>query len=242
MRSARAVALAVILLTGCADPDGDGLPSDFEEQIGTKPRVADTDGDGFDDGDEYLAFFFPWDADDHPYAGGYARQPLPASITADGWEPGDVSRDWAWPDQFDETLRLHRFFGNVVLVVVGRDNCPACLEQAAAQQQEYAARRDRGFVLFEILMTTPNLPDGPDPMAWAQEYGLTHPVLPDGDRELAERYLPDVQASAIPDWTLLDRELRIVDWYVTGEVDWGRVDELLDDPLPDVEWPLPGSG
>lgn len=239
MRCAPVVALAVILLAGCADPDRDGLPSDFEEQIGTKPMVADTDGDGFDDGAEYLSYFFPWDAADRPYAGDYPRLPLPEAIDDEGWAEGEVSLDWAWPDQFDETLRLHRFYGNVVLVVVGRDNCPACLDSAAAQQQAYAARRDRGFVLFEVLMTTPNLPDGPDPMAWAREYGITHPVLPDGDRELAASYLPDVEGSAIPDWTLLDRELRIVDWYVAGDVDWGRVDELLDAPLPVVDWPLP---
>ncbi len=236
-----AIGLSLVLLVACADPDRDGLPSDFERQIGTEPLLADTDGDGFGDGEEYLDFFLPWDPDDHPYAGGYSRLPLPETVAGEGWGAGDVSLDWAWPDQHAETLRLHRFYGNVVVVAVGRDNCPACLEGAASQQQEYAARRDEGLVLFEVLMTTPNLPDGPDPMAWAQEYGITHPVLPDGDRELADRYLPDVEGSAIPDWTLLDRELRIIDWYVVGEVDWARVDELLEAPLPEVDWPLPDS-
>ncbi len=34
------------------DADADGLPDDAEKRFGTKPDVADTDGDGFTDGDE----------------------------------------------------------------------------------------------------------------------------------------------------------------------------------------------
>ncbi len=35
-----------------ADSDNDGLPDKLEEAIGTDPDIADTDGDGFSDGDE----------------------------------------------------------------------------------------------------------------------------------------------------------------------------------------------
>jgi len=34
------------------DIDGDGLPTDVEQRYGTDPTVADTDGDGLDDGEE----------------------------------------------------------------------------------------------------------------------------------------------------------------------------------------------
>jgi len=34
-----------------ADPDGDGLTNAEEKQLGTNPKVADTDGDGLNDGD-----------------------------------------------------------------------------------------------------------------------------------------------------------------------------------------------
>jgi len=36
------------------DPDGDGLPTPFENSIGTDPYNRDTDGDGLWDGDEYF--------------------------------------------------------------------------------------------------------------------------------------------------------------------------------------------
>ena len=46
--------------------------------------------------------------------------------------------------------------------------------------------------------------------------------------------------TASPNFTVLDRELRIVDWFQEGgEMNWGLVDSLLSEPAPDVEWPLP---
>lgn len=50
------IVIASVLLAGCATPqedeDGDGLPKALEEQFGTDPTVADTDGDGLTDGQE----------------------------------------------------------------------------------------------------------------------------------------------------------------------------------------------
>jgi len=48
------------------DSDGDGLPDDLEEQIGTDPNNPDTDGDGYDDGTEVEAGTDPLDPNDHP--------------------------------------------------------------------------------------------------------------------------------------------------------------------------------
>lgn len=41
------------------DPDGDGLTTIQEEQIGTDPNKADTDGDGYNDGAEVNAGYNP---------------------------------------------------------------------------------------------------------------------------------------------------------------------------------------
>ncbi|MCK9360644.1 thrombospondin type 3 repeat-containing protein [Patescibacteria group bacterium] len=41
------------------DPDNDGLTTIQEEQIGTDPNKADTDGDGFNDGEEVNAGYNP---------------------------------------------------------------------------------------------------------------------------------------------------------------------------------------
>ena len=36
------------------DIDADGLMTSYEEEIGTNPESADSDGDGYDDGDEII--------------------------------------------------------------------------------------------------------------------------------------------------------------------------------------------
>ncbi len=46
------VGLTVAGESGDADPDGDGLTNREEKQLGTNPKVADTDGDGLSDGAE----------------------------------------------------------------------------------------------------------------------------------------------------------------------------------------------
>jgi hypothetical protein len=128
-------AALLLVLAGCAgsggnsepvDTDGDGLTDAFEMEISSSdPLVADSDGDGFADGDEYLSFFDPTDGDDYPYAGEYPRLPLPKplakSIGPTGWEQGDISDDWTGTDQYGESVSLHKFYGNVVLIEVAAD-------------------------------------------------------------------------------------------------------------------------
>ncbi len=58
--------LSNVVLTGlyAVDRDGDGLTNVFEgDDLGTDPRVADTDGDGLDDGFEHMLGFDPLDPD-----------------------------------------------------------------------------------------------------------------------------------------------------------------------------------
>ena len=108
------LAIGLIPLTGCEvldpDPDDDGLTTEFEESIGTNPRLADTDGDGFDDALEVLTYFSPRNEEDYPYEGEYSRGPLMSSsdwdeYTADdGWDQGDISRGWKVEDQFGQEL------------------------------------------------------------------------------------------------------------------------------------------
>ncbi len=60
--------------SGSSDKDGDGLTLDQEEELGTNPRVADTDGDGLTDGEEVKT---------------YNTDPLAADSDNDGSNDGD---------------------------------------------------------------------------------------------------------------------------------------------------------
>ena len=66
------------------DPDGDGVPNAAELVLGTNPRVADTDGDGMDDGDEVGGFRWR-----------YVEDAERASET-NGWTAVDIDFDDLW--------------------------------------------------------------------------------------------------------------------------------------------------
>ncbi len=221
------------------DADGDGLPDAFEQQIGTDPAAADTDGDGHSDGAEHLAYFFALDATDWPYAGGYPRGPLPDSIDGEGWDEGQVSQDWAGVDQHGEALMLHRFYGLTVVVVVLGEWTEPLQPVTAELQSHYEASAADGLVVIALLIDGLDPLDGqPDVARFVAEHGVTFPVLADGARALADHYLPE-SGMVLPTWTILDRDLRVVDREGAGMPPWSQVDGLLAEPPPVVDWPLP---
>jgi|GEM_PF-1946385 len=75
-----------------------------------------------------------------------------------------------------------------------------------------------------------------DHVAWAEEYGLTFPVLADPNWGESNKY---EQNGGIPTFHLLGRDLtiRILDGY-PSEAD---IQEALDEPVPEVEWNAPPS-
>lgn len=118
------VLLPLLLSVGCIadvkldlDGDGDGLVDSEEAEVGSDPGKADSDGDGYTDGDEYAANTSPVDADDMPYQAGWPIDACRHDIVSTGAAEGDVAGNFALPDQFGETVRLHDFCDQVVLVM-----------------------------------------------------------------------------------------------------------------------------
>ena len=101
------------------DEDQDGLLSNEEEDLGTDPLDADSDGDGHFDGDEYFGGTDPTDASDHPYMGGYDVARCNMDPQASGDAAGQVTADFALPDQFGEDVALYDFCQKTVLLVTG---------------------------------------------------------------------------------------------------------------------------
>ncbi len=223
-----------------SDADGDGLSAGFEASIGTDPDDEDSDGDGYSDGEEYLNYFLPLDSSDYPYEGDYPRGPLPDDVGGQGWSEGQVSMDWSGTDRFGQEISLHRFYGNVVLVDIAAEWCGPCRASAETLDYEYSSRKDEGFVVLQLLLDGLNFGEQPNLDRWANDFGLTIPIIGDNSMTITQHYVPSGGSFGIPNYTILDRELRVVDWFQEGGYpNWSLIDSLLAEPAPDVDWPMP---
>jgi thiol-disulfide isomerase/thioredoxin len=204
--------------------------------------LGDSDGDGFTDAEEYLAYFDPDDRDDFPYEGHYPRGPLPKEIEGEGWGPGDVSNSWDNVDQFGETLDLHKFYGNVVMIDIGSEWCGPCQAAAPEAEEHYQDFKEEGFVVLGFLMDGLANPSTPEPERWIEEFDLTYPVFADQDQNQVQHYVPvDADESfGIPLFAFIGRDLTIEIHGVTGN-DWevSDIEDLLAAEVPYVEWPMP---
>ena len=242
-RSLLAIVSLTLVLVGCGpkDTDEDYLLDDFEIAIGTNPELADSDGDGFTDAEEYLQYFDPMDEDDFPYTGGYPRLPLPEDIEDEGWDVGEVTRDWDADDaqdQHGETINIHKFYGNVVVLDIAAEWCGPCREAAPEAEQEYQDLKERGFTVINILLDGLSQDAEPDLDRWIEDLDLTFPIMGDHDQTIVSNYIEQGQSFGIPNFTILDRGLNIRARQI-NPVDWDLVNELLDEAPPEVEWPLP---
>jgi peroxiredoxin len=240
-----AVTALPFVLLGCGpqDSDGDYLLDDFEIAIGTNPELADSDGDGFTDTEEYLQYFDPMDEDDFPYTGGYPRLPIPNEIEDEGWDVGDVTRNWDADDaqdQFGETVNIHKFYGSVVILDIAAEWCGPCRDAAPEAEAEYQDFKDRGFVVINVLLDGLSQDEEPDLDRWTEDLDLTFPVIGDHDQTIASNYIAQGESFGIPNFSIFDRELNIQARQI-NPVDWEMVDELLDEDPPQVEWPLPAN-
>ena len=235
-------AVLPLMACGVSDTDGDMLSDPFEELIGTNPELGDSDGDGFTDAEEYLAYFDPDDRDDFPYEGGYPRGPLPQEIDSDGWGPGDVSETWDNDDQFGETLDLHKFYGNVIMIDIGSEWCGPCNAAAPEAEQHYQDFKEEGFIVLGILMDGLQNPSTPEADRWIEEHELTYPVFTDQDQNQVQHYIPtDADGSfGIPLFGFIGRDMTIEIHGVSGS-GWTEddIEDLLGAEVPYVEWPMP---
>jgi len=177
------------------DSDGDGL-SDMEEAImGTDPDNADTDGDGFDDGEEVEANSDPKNGNHFPYLGGWAIGDCWDDIEETGTEVGDIAEQFELIDQHGQMLRLHDFCDRTILLSSATFWCQPCMDEAGGLQELYEDYEDDGFIVITLLseLADNSTPGVSDLMQWADNFGITHPVVRDGRSSVTNSYVPDAQ-------------------------------------------------
>ncbi len=113
---------AALLATGCVPAEAD-LPLDLdedglllEEDYGTDPDNADSDGDGHLDGVEVDQGTDPLDAEDHPYTGGWTIDACRHDIVGEGNDIGQVAQNWTAEDQHGDSFSLHDFCGRAIYI------------------------------------------------------------------------------------------------------------------------------
>lgn len=118
------ILLPLVVSIGCIadvtldlDGDGDGIVDSQEMEVGSDPTNPDSDADGYTDGAEYNSNTSPVDAADMPYQAGWKIDACRHDIVSTGAKVGDIAANFALVDQFDETVKLHDFCNQVVLVM-----------------------------------------------------------------------------------------------------------------------------
>ena len=160
------------------DKDDDGLTNKEEEELGTDPEKADTDGDGLSDGDEVLTHEsnpleadsdgdgyddsaevdagsgvldpFTWPAGDGNWPD-FSDEAEANGVVGNGWAISDVMPDFEVTDQFDQTLSLYQYYGFVVLLDLSAGWCGPCKGVAAGAEAVFEEHRDEGFVIIHYM-------------------------------------------------------------------------------------------
>ena len=109
---------------------------------------------------------------------------------------GDTAPDFELTALTGETIRLSQFRGQPILLSIGATWCPDCRKEAPLLQELHETHP-------ELVILMVDSKEGPDVVRqFADEFGITHPILVDQDGAVMELY----QVFAIPTDLFIDAE------------------------------------
>lgn len=220
------------------DADNDGLPDSWEAANELATDNADTDGDGYTDGEEVFGFSDPVDAEDTLYEGGWERSPWPTDLEEQdvAYALGSVSPNFVLADVFEDNINLWSFYGSVILLKVSAEWCPPCRDSEEEAEERYERYKDQGFI--QITLLTEDVGSQPAELdaviRWRDDFDLTFPVVADPGWAVSNGYEQD---DGIPTYSLVGRDmtLRTLD----GSHSDAEIEALLEEEIPEVEWDMP---
>ncbi len=123
---------------------------------------------------------------------------------------GFLAPDFALQTLEGKTITLSDLRGQAVLVNLWATWCPPCRAEMPAMQKMYEEYKDQGFVVLALNMTYQDTPSAVFP--FAQEYGLTFPILLETNGQVAAKY----ELRSLPSSFFIDRDGIIQEVVIGG--------------------------
>lgn len=98
-----------------------------------------------------------------------------------GTKLNNIAINFTAKDQNGGDVSLNDFYGKVILVNLSADWCGPCRTEATHLEDLFQEYKQRGFHIITALISG-------DPSVWAQDYGLTFPVLDDNNQAIWDLY------------------------------------------------------
>ncbi len=96
---------------------------------------------------------------------------------------GEPAIDFSLPNQFGGTTTMSDYRGQVILLTLSALWCVPCREQASEAEALYQNFVGQGFIILEVLVDNETIggerANVEDARGWADEYGITFPVMAD---------------------------------------------------------------
>ena len=125
---------------------------------------------------------------------------------------GGTAPEFSLSDLSGNAIRLANLKGRVVFLNIWATWCEPCREEMPAMQALYTQLHGPDF---EMLAVNADQGDRAAVERFVREHGLTFPVLPDPDLQVADRY----RVTGYPETFIIDRNGRVVD-HALGPRDW----------------------
>jgi len=130
---------------------------------------------------------------------------------------GEAAPDFELPSLDGKTVRLSEFKGRPILLSIGASWCPDCRKEAPLLEELHLAHPEL-VILMVDGKESPDVVQG-----FADEFGITHPILLDQDGSVTELY----QVFAIPTDLFIDAE-----GMIKAKIIESVTPELLAEKLP----------
>lgn len=133
----------------------------------------------------------------------------PAGLTPQGFAAGQVVPDLRLMDQHGAEVSLWQFHGRIVVLDISTMWCAPCQELATGTEETTHQFEGEAFVYLTVLQedVESEPPDLEDLTLWAEEFGITSPILADGAKTTG----PAVQQGQFPAVLLIGRDLTVIE-------------------------------